>query len=548
MSRFLVLDEHGRELDLEQMPGTAAVARASTPEPLLVRNIVRATGEERWLIVRSSPVTDPETGAILYAVNVFENITEVKRAQLAESFMAKASSVLASSMDYARDAPAGRAPGRAAAGGLVRGRRARRARRDPPRGRPSQPTPRGSRWPSSLHRGYRLTLDEPAGVPEVIRSGAGADLHRHPTRGSSPPTRATPRTCELLSAIGARAVIIVPMAGRDEDDRRDHARLLGVPAAALDTPTSRSPSPARAPRRHRGRKRAPVHRAHADRADPPGSAAAGVPARDPGRARSQALYSRRRRAERGRRRLLRRVRLRRRALDAGDRRRLRQGTARGRRDGARAPHAARRRGERQVARRRCWQMLHQALRRQPTGADLCTVCLVAMSRAPRERAAPDRRARRAPPPLRIERQRGTRRRSARPERCSGSSTRSRSTKPTPSCGPGETLLLYTDGVPEAGRSSRQLGERGLRELCAQAPAPPPPRPARAHRACRARARRGAAPRRHRAARRTSAAGPHLAAQLTLYSLCAATLARMRSSEWRSTREIRICDNPTAAAI
>jgi serine phosphatase RsbU (regulator of sigma subunit) len=34
---------------------------------------------------------------------------------------------------------------------------------------------------------------------------------------------------------------------------------------------------------------------------------------------------------------------------------------------------------------------------------------------------------------------------------------------------GETLLLYTDGVPEAGRSSQPLGEHGLLELCVQAP-------------------------------------------------------------------------------
>jgi PAS domain S-box-containing protein len=87
MRRFLVLDEQGEELDLEQMPGRRLFA-GEHPEPLVVRNIVRATGEERWLVVRSSPVTDPETERILYAVNVFENITEVKRAQLAESFLA----------------------------------------------------------------------------------------------------------------------------------------------------------------------------------------------------------------------------------------------------------------------------------------------------------------------------------------------------------------------------------------------------------------------------------------------------------------------------
>jgi serine phosphatase RsbU (regulator of sigma subunit) len=31
--------------------------------------------------------------------------------------------------------------------------------------------------------------------------------------------------------------------------------------------------------------------------------------------------------------------------------------------------------------------------------------------------------------------------------------------------PGGTLLLYTDGVVEAGRPHRQLGEQGLLELC-----------------------------------------------------------------------------------
>ena len=66
-----------------------------------MRNIVRASGEERWLIVRASPIHDPDSGRVLFAVNVFENITDVKRAQLAESFMAEASRLLASSMDYA---------------------------------------------------------------------------------------------------------------------------------------------------------------------------------------------------------------------------------------------------------------------------------------------------------------------------------------------------------------------------------------------------------------------------------------------------------------
>ena len=87
MRHFLVLDEEGNELDLDSMPGRRLFA-GEYPEPLLVRNIVRASGEERWIVARASPVADPDTGETLYAVNVFEDVTDIKRAQLAESLLA----------------------------------------------------------------------------------------------------------------------------------------------------------------------------------------------------------------------------------------------------------------------------------------------------------------------------------------------------------------------------------------------------------------------------------------------------------------------------
>ena len=101
MRRFLVFDEDGNELELAQMPARRLFA-GETPPPLLVRNVVRATGEERWLIVRASPVTDPADDSVRFAVNVFENITEVKRAERAERLLAEASRVLATSLDYAQ--------------------------------------------------------------------------------------------------------------------------------------------------------------------------------------------------------------------------------------------------------------------------------------------------------------------------------------------------------------------------------------------------------------------------------------------------------------
>jgi PAS domain S-box-containing protein len=101
MDRFVVLDERGETLTLEQMPGHQ-VLRGERPGPLLVQNIVKATGQERWLITRASPIDDPETGLPLYVVNVIEDVTEVKRKQIAEHFLAEATNVLASSLDHGR--------------------------------------------------------------------------------------------------------------------------------------------------------------------------------------------------------------------------------------------------------------------------------------------------------------------------------------------------------------------------------------------------------------------------------------------------------------
>jgi PAS domain S-box-containing protein len=98
-SRYRWLDEQGRALPMAETPGRRLFA-GEHPEPVVVRSVSRASGEERWLVLRSSPVRDPESGEIVYAVNVFENVTDIKRAQLAGAFLAEASRVLASSMDY----------------------------------------------------------------------------------------------------------------------------------------------------------------------------------------------------------------------------------------------------------------------------------------------------------------------------------------------------------------------------------------------------------------------------------------------------------------
>lgn len=110
--------------------------------------------------------------------------------------------------------------------------------------------------------------------------------------------------------------------------------------------------------------------------------------------------------------------------------------------------------------------LHRALRRQPPGADLCTVCLVMMEYATGHACLTVALAGH-PPPLIID-QDGVARLIGKPGTLLGVLDPIDVTETQAELQPGETLLLYTDGVPDAGHSDQQLGEDGLIELCQKA--------------------------------------------------------------------------------
>jgi PAS domain S-box-containing protein len=79
------------------LPGRRALqGESESAVTLSVRN--QETGEERWSIVRSSPVADT-AGNVLYAVNVWQDATGQKRAEAAQRFLAEAGEALASSLD-----------------------------------------------------------------------------------------------------------------------------------------------------------------------------------------------------------------------------------------------------------------------------------------------------------------------------------------------------------------------------------------------------------------------------------------------------------------
>ena len=63
MALFDVFDESGQPLSLADLPAAGA-QRGERTEPMLVRNVVRATGEERWLLNKATPCLRPRWGSV----------------------------------------------------------------------------------------------------------------------------------------------------------------------------------------------------------------------------------------------------------------------------------------------------------------------------------------------------------------------------------------------------------------------------------------------------------------------------------------------------
>ena len=97
MARYEIYDEHGSEFPVERLPGRRALLGESQSEAI-IRFRERGTGEERWCAVKSTRVEDRD-GFLTMAINVIEDLTEHKRAELAEHFLSECSRVLGSSLD-----------------------------------------------------------------------------------------------------------------------------------------------------------------------------------------------------------------------------------------------------------------------------------------------------------------------------------------------------------------------------------------------------------------------------------------------------------------
>src|SRR4051794_27293262 len=79
----------GAPMELEDIPSWRVVRGLPAP-PLLTHIVHRRTGENRWRLVKASPIT---VRGELLAVSVIEDVTEAKEAELRQRFLARAGEV-----------------------------------------------------------------------------------------------------------------------------------------------------------------------------------------------------------------------------------------------------------------------------------------------------------------------------------------------------------------------------------------------------------------------------------------------------------------------
>ena len=207
MSDYDVTDEQGQPVTMEQIP-SVRLLRGEATEPLLIRTVHRHTGVVNWNLLKASPLRSSE-GPIEATITIIEDVTDQRLAQLRAAYVARATSVLAASLDYERTlqnvaelavptiadwcgvdlvGPGGeRVPVAVAHVDPARLQLAQELRRY----EPARPNPAGG-------VGAVLRTGEPLLVPELTEEMLEA-------------AALDPRHLELLRSVGMRSVAIVPV-------------------------------------------------------------------------------------------------------------------------------------------------------------------------------------------------------------------------------------------------------------------------------------------------------------------------------------------------
>ena len=98
MARWEMLTPEGEPLSPMSLPGRQALM-GEEPEPMLVQFREPGGHETRWSRIKAKPVREAD-GTVRLAINVIEDVTELKQVEEAQRFLAESSRLLAGSLDY----------------------------------------------------------------------------------------------------------------------------------------------------------------------------------------------------------------------------------------------------------------------------------------------------------------------------------------------------------------------------------------------------------------------------------------------------------------
>ena len=99
MGDYEVWTEEGGRVTMDDLPSVRLLRGEEKPAPMLMRTVDRDGGEEHWVLLKAAPVRGAD-GEVEAAVTIIEDVTVSKRLQLRSEFLARAATLLASSLDY----------------------------------------------------------------------------------------------------------------------------------------------------------------------------------------------------------------------------------------------------------------------------------------------------------------------------------------------------------------------------------------------------------------------------------------------------------------
>ncbi len=206
LARYELLTESGDPLPFERLPGRIALAAGRHAEEVL-RVRIKQTGEEHWAVVSAEPVFGSD-GRPELAVNVFRDLTERKRGEDAWRFLAEASVVLGSSLDFSTTLTS--------VARLAVPHMADWCSVDllTPQGIEqlaiAHVDPRRMELAKELRRRWPTNLDSPRGVGHVLRTGR-AELVPNIDRALLCASLTDPEQLRLAEELRLRSAMVVPL-------------------------------------------------------------------------------------------------------------------------------------------------------------------------------------------------------------------------------------------------------------------------------------------------------------------------------------------------